>query len=153
MKKSLIALAAVLAAGCTPAAPPPAAPATTPPAAKTEEHAHEIGPHGGTVADWGGGQYHVEFTVDHTKKEATVYVLGGDAKTATPIKAETITLSINDPLFQVDLKAQPLDGKKDGMSSRFVGTHDELGIMKEYAGTLTGDIDGTPYAGDFKEGP
>lgn len=153
MKKHSIVLAALLVAGCTPAAPPSATPAATPPAAKSEGHDHGNGPHGGTVADWGGGKYHAEFTVDHDKKEATVYVLGGDAKTPAPIKAEKITLSINDPAFQADLKAAPLDGEKDGMSSRFVGNHDNLGIVKEYAGTITGDIDGTPYAGDFKELP
>src|SRR3954467_12372621 len=42
--------------------------------------AHGGGPRGGAVADWGGGQYHVEFTVDHPKQEATVYILGGDEK-------------------------------------------------------------------------
>ena len=47
---------------------------------------HGAGPHDGTLADWGGGKYHVEFTVDHDKQEATVYILGGDEKTPSPIK-------------------------------------------------------------------
>jgi hypothetical protein len=34
------------------------------------DHEHGAGPHGGTLADWGGGKYHVEFTVDHDAKEA-----------------------------------------------------------------------------------
>ena len=34
--------------------------------------------------------YHVEFTVNHDKKEATVYILGANAKTPSPIKAEKI---------------------------------------------------------------
>jgi hypothetical protein len=66
---------------------------------------------------------------------------------------EKITLSINEPAFQTDLKAAPLEGEKDGASSRFVGNHDNLGIVKEYAGSITGEIEGTPYAGDFKELP
>ena len=57
-----------------------------------EGHAHGEGPHGGTVADWGGGKFHVEFTVDHDKQEAIVYILGDDEKTATPIDAEEVTL-------------------------------------------------------------
>jgi len=115
--------------------------------------AHGEGPHGGVVTDWGGGAYHVEFTVDHDKKQATVYILGSDEKTPAPIKAESITLSINEPEFQAELKAQPLEGEADGMSSRFVGANDNLGIVREFAGTISGEVDGTPYAGDFKEEP
>lgn len=102
-----------------------------------------------------GKKHDVEFTVDHDKKEATIYVLGSDEKTATPIKAtdETLLLSINVPSFQVDLKAVPLDGESDGASSRYVGQHENLGIVREFAGTISAEVDGTPYAGDFKEEP
>jgi hypothetical protein len=152
----------LLGAGCSePAATTPGTssppttgtPAVKAPAEGSDGHAHGNGPHGGVVADWGGGKFHVEFTVDHGKKEATVYVLGDDAKAAAAIKAEKILLSINDPQFQTDLKAQPLDGETDGKSSRFVGTHENLGIVKEYEGTISGEIEGTPYAGEFKELP
>ena len=44
-------------------------------------HGHGAGPNGGTLADWGGGKFHVEFTVDHDKKETVVYILGSDEKT------------------------------------------------------------------------
>ena len=116
-----------------------------------EGHAHGAGPHDGTIADWGGGKYHVELTVDHDSQTATVYVLGTDEKTATPIKAESIELSILDPEMQVILSAQPQDGDPEGTSSRFVGTNEKLGVVQEYAGTMTGVIEGTPYSGDFKE--
>ncbi len=116
-------------------------------------HAHGEGPHGGTIADWGGGKYHVEFTVDHDKQEATVYVLGGDEKTPTPIDAREITLAIKDPAFQVALKASPQDGETGGTASRFVGNHENLGIVKEYEGTMSGTVGGTPYSGNFKELP
>jgi hypothetical protein len=121
--------------------------------AKTGEHApHGEGPHGGTLTDWGGGAYHVEFTVDHDKKEATVYVLGSDEKTPAPIKTDKINLVINDPKSEIELKAMPQTGEA-GSSSRFVGTHATLGIVKEYAGTLSAEVGGTPYTGDFKEEP
>ncbi len=155
---SLATLSAVsLLAGCNPT-PPAAAPAPTttpaPPPSEAHKHAaHGAGPHEGAVADWGGGKFHVEFTVDHDKQAATVYVLGSDEKTATPVKAEKLLLSINDPKFQVDLAPSPLDGEKDGVSSRFVGKHESLGKVQEFAGTLSGEVDGTPYAGDFKEEP
>ena len=130
---------------------PAPTPTTTAPAASAGGHSHGAGPHGGAVADWGGGAYHVEFTVDHDKKEATVYVLGSDGKTTKPIKAQKITLSIDDPAFQVDLAAQPQDGEPAGKSSRFVGQHENLGIVREFAGSITGELDGTPYAADFAE--
>ena len=114
-------------------------------------HSHDNPPHGGTIADWGGGKYHVEFTVNHDKKEATVYILGDDVKSQLPVKADEISLAIIDPQFQATLKASPLDGETDGMSSRFVGNHESLGIVKEYEGKIMGTVDGTPYSGDFKE--
>lgn len=114
---------------------------------------HGAGPHDGTLADWGGGKYHVEFTVDHDKQEATVYILGDDEKTASPINADEIQLSITDPPMQVTLKAMPQEGDPEGSASRYVGNHESLGVVQEYAGTMTGVVDGTPYSGDFKEEP
>jgi hypothetical protein len=120
---------------------------------KGDDHTHGTGPHGGTVFDLGGGTYHAEFTVDHPKQEATVYILGSDAKTVAPVKADKLLLSITEPQFQVELKAVPLDGEPKGVSSRFVGKHERLGKEQEFAGTVSGEIDGKPYAGDFKEEP
>jgi hypothetical protein len=113
--------------------------------------AHGAGPHDGTVADWGGGKYHVEFTVDHDQQEGTVYILGADEKSPVPIDAESIDLSITDPVMQVTLKAAPQDSDPAGKSSRFVGNHEKLGVVQEYAGTIVGVIDGTPFSGDFNE--
>ena len=114
-------------------------------------HSHGDAPHGGTIADWGGGAYHVEFTVDHDAKSATVYILGDDAQTAVPIGAEKLLLTINEPAFQVELTPDPLPGEAEGTSSRFVGQHESLGIVREFEGTISGEVEGTPYAGDFKE--
>jgi hypothetical protein len=115
------------------------------------QHSHGDGPNGGAVADWGGGKYHVEFTVNHDTQEATVFVLDSNAKEPAPIPAEKLLLSINEPSFQVDLSASPLDGEEGGNSSRFVGKHEKLGVVQEFAGTISGEVDGTPYAGDFEE--
>lgn len=118
-----------------------------------EGHSHGEGPNGGAVADWGGGKFHVEFTVNHDTQEATVYVLGSDAKSPAPVKAEKLLLSISEPSFQVELTPSPLEGEAEGASSRFVGKHESLGIVQEFAGTISGEVEGTPYAGDFKEEP
>lgn len=120
---------------------------------RVESHSHGIGPHGGTIADWGGGKYHVEFTVDHEQRQATVYVLASDERTPSPIEAESVELSITDPQIRVALQAEPQDGDPEGKSSRFVGAHEKLGVVQEYAGTITGLDDGTPYSGDFKAEP
>jgi hypothetical protein len=114
-----------------------------------DDHDHGPGPHGGTIIEF--GQWHGEFTVNHKSQETTIYILGEDAKTAVPVKADTLLLSIKDPQFQVELKAVPVDGEPKGMSSRYIGKHEKLGKEQEFAGTLSGEIDGTPYAGDFKE--
>jgi hypothetical protein len=152
-------------AGCSqPASPPPAA-ATTPAAPAVHDshdhaedhapgdHVHGDGPHGGTLADWGGGTYHVEFTVDHDAKEAVVYVLGRDEKTPSPVTTADgkLLLTIREPAFQVELAARPLDGENAGAASRYVGTHDSLGIVRDFAGTISGAVESTPYAGDFTE--
>ncbi len=156
-------LALTVALGCDGAKPPAPKPNVTPaptqattPAKDDHGHKHEghgAGPHEGTLADWGGGKFHVEFCVDHDKQEATVYILGDDEKTATPIKAAQILLSITDPKFNIELAAAPMDGEAEGMASRFVGKHESLGKVQEFAGTISGEVDGTPYAGDFKEEP
>lgn len=161
--KTLTLLAAIgtltFVVGCGGSKPPAtsATPATpSQPAAHADDHAHSghgAGPHDGTLADWGGGKYHVEFTVDHDKQEGTVYILGGDEKTPAPIKAEEIQLSISDPVMLVTLKAAPQEGDPAGSASRFVGNHESLGVVQEYAGTITGVVDDTPYSGDFKEEP
>ena len=114
-------------------------------------HAHGEAPHGGTIADWGGGTYHVEFTVDHDAKATTVYILADDAQTPAPLKAEKLLLTINEPAFQVELTPEPLPGEGEATSSRFVGRHENLGIVREFTGTISGEVNGTPYAGDFKE--
>ena len=148
--------ALVLFVGCgdqgqQPAPTTPAAPANSD--AGEDGHSHGEGPHGGVVADWGGGTYHVEFTVDHDKQEATVYILDSNAKLPAPVKADKLLLTISGPSFQVDLMPRPLDGENEGASSRFVGKHEKLGVVQEFAGTISGEVEGTPYAGDFNEEP
>src|SRR5438876_6690599 len=106
-----------LAVGCGPQAGTGQAKAKT---GKDGVHDHGAGPHGGTVADWGGGKYHVEFTVDHGKQEATVYVLGRNEKSPAPIKAkdDQLLLTIKEPAIQVTLKAVPQEGDTEGKASR-----------------------------------
>ena len=97
----------------------------------------------------------MEFTVDHDKKEAVIYVLDSDEKTAAPVKTADgkLLLTIREPAFQVELVARPLAGEGDGKSSCYGGTHESLGIIREFTGTISGEVDGTPFAGEFAEQP
>jgi len=123
------------------------------------DHVHGAGPHGGAVGDWGGGKLHFEFKPNHDTKEATVWILGSDEKTATPIKAKDgkIQVSIKGvktkETFDIVLKADPQKEDPAGKSSRFVGKHDKLAMEQDFEGTVSGEDDGTPYVGDFKEAP
>jgi len=164
---ALFCVAALAAAGCDQAAPPTAAGGRAAAhggdqAAEHDhdahdhaagDHDHGAGPHGGTLADWGGGRYHVEFSVDHDAKQATIHVLGADAKTPAVVSAANgkLLLTIREPAFQVDLLARPQTGETAAAASRYVGTHESLGVVREFAGTISGEVDGTPFAGEFVE--
>jgi hypothetical protein len=67
----------------------PSATKTSEPAKETKHAAHGAGPHEGAVADWGGGKFHVEFTVDHDKKEATFTSWVTTRKLPVPSKRKT----------------------------------------------------------------
>jgi len=86
------------------------------------EHAHEHGPNGGHILEVGEEQYHVEVVFDEAGRTLTAYILGPDAKTAVPIAAKEIDfdLEIADKEHEIPLAAKPLEGEKDGKSSRFV---------------------------------
>ncbi len=142
--------AAAVLAGCEPAKPPAAA-KTAATADAGDDHAHGAGPHGGTVIEF--GKWHGEFCVDHPKQEATVYILSGNLKRPVALAADTLTLSLKEPKLQVELKAMPLESDPAGKASRFVGTHPALGKEQEFAGTVSGRIDGKQYLGDFQEKP
>jgi hypothetical protein len=158
---SLAIFAALLLSGCNRSAGPSTKAEKTGKAKseRKESHEHGAGPHGGAVGDWGGGKYHIEFTVDHDKKEATVYILGSDETTPVPIKAKDGQLLLNikglknNDEYKVPLKAEPQKDDPEGKSSRFVGKDAKLGVEQEYAGTVSGEADGVPYTGDFKEEP
>ena len=119
---------------------------------KKDDPHHEKGPHGGPIAEWGDEKYHVEITVDNAKKTATAYILDGDAKKASPIKADSIKVTFTSvkPALQVVLKADPDKGDPKGSSSRFVGTNDKLADKIHLKGSVSGKVGDLPYAGDFE---
>ncbi len=119
-------------------------------AAKTEE-GHGAAPHGGVLVEWGAEEFHVEFIVDKAKGEAVGYVLGPDAKTATPIKADKLTLTINEPKLTLDMLPEPQTGETGGKASKFVAKNDAFAKDAKFGGGISGAVDGKPYDGDFKQ--
>lgn len=121
---------------------------------KKAVHNHpDKGPHGGALVEWGDDDYHLEFLVDHGKKEATVYVLDDVAAKPAPIAAEEITLTLTHtkPPLRIPMKAAPETGDAKGKSSRFVAVHDELGKEMDFKGEISGKVGDTPYRGDLEE--
>lgn len=122
-----------------------------------EDHSHGPGPHGGRVADWAGGKYHIELVVDREKKTARVYVLDGRAKKAMPLKLKDgqLTMAVTEhqgkEAFTVPLKAQPQKNDPEGASSLYVGTHEQFGVERGLYGTVTGEMGGRSYSGDYEE--
>ncbi|QDT28084.1 hypothetical protein [Gimesia panareensis] len=90
--------------------------------AHEHDHEHDHGPNGGHLLEVGEEQYHVEVVFDNDKRTLTAFILGPDAKSAHPIAGETIDfdLEVGDKEHEIPLAAKPLDGEKDGKSSRFV---------------------------------
>ena len=117
----------------------------------SDEHEHGEGPHGGVILEL--GKYHGEFKPDHAKKEATVWILKGDAKTPARVKADKVRLVVSNTNPQIEIDLLPTDKADDGTASEFVGKHEGFGVEMEYQGTVTVTIDGKPYSVDFKEEP
>lgn len=114
-------------------------------------HDHDgPGPNGGTIIEF--GPWHGELVVDVKAKQATVHILGEDAKTVASIPADKLTLSIEEPKFQVELKASPGKDDPKGKASRFVAVHDHFGTERLYKGILSGKVgDLPPLAEEFQQ--
>jgi hypothetical protein len=119
------------------------------------DHAHAaLGPHDGHILELGTEDYHAELTHDDDANRVGVYILGSDAKTLKPIKAETVTINvvIDEKPAQYELKAAAPAGEPEGSSSYFELVHEPL--CKLVAGKLDAKgakaelritVDGTPH--------
>ena len=106
------------------------------------------GPHGGTVLELGGDDFHAELVFDHDSHAIRVFLYGGDAKTPLPSKAPHATLVL-DKDKSITLRSLPLEGESNGMSSRFELVDENLVHEILEKGFLHGDleveIDGKPF--------
>ena len=151
-------VAALMMCGCskssdtTPAATGPKEAASAAPAA---EHTHGAGPNGGVVMDL--GSHHAEFTVDHPKKQAAILFLGDDKKTPFAVAATEFVLNLQETktadgtvVAPMTIMMSPADAT-GGKATTFVGTDPGIGNVADFAGTLSGEIDGKPSMGEFAE--
>jgi len=126
----------------------------TPEGDKKPAHSHgSHGPNKGDLIELGSPKYHGELT--HDDKSVTIYILNGAADKQLPIKAEKVVIQIvhGEETESFDLPAKPMDGEKDGMSSRFTAEDDHLLADVEEEGakkTLVVEIDGKSYRGKIE---
>ena len=146
-------VAAVMVVGCS--KPSDIKPAAKNPTDKVAEHAHGTGPNGGVVLDL--GSHHAEFTVDHGKQQCAILILGDDEQTPTAVSADELVLTINETktddgkiVEAMTIRMLPEDAV-DGRASKFVGTDPGIGNVADFEGTVSGEIDGKPAQGEFKE--
>jgi hypothetical protein len=149
----LLAVAGI--AGCSKSADTtPAAEEADGTAAATGD-VHGAGPNGGVVFDLGA--QHAEFTVDHDKKELMILVLGDDGATPAAVAATEFIVTTNETkaedgtvVPEMTVVATAVDAE-DGKASKFVGSDPGIGNVADFAGTVSGEIDGTPVMGEFDE--
>lgn len=123
--------------------------------AAVAEHTHGSGPNGGVVFDLGGE--HAEFTVDHDKQQCTILIIDADSMTPKAVAASEFTIAINETktadgavVAAMTVTALP-EGAVDGKAAKFVGTDPGIGNVADFEGTVSGEIDGKPAQGSFKE--
>jgi hypothetical protein len=116
-----------------------------------DDHDHGAGPHGGAIVELGADEYHAEVVVDTKSHALRVYLLGPDAKTATPVAATEVTIKTEDNQ-SLSLKAKPQDGDVAGKASLFELADekavDDLAKAGYLHGSLQMEIDGKPFRGD-----
>lgn len=129
---------------------------------KPEEHKHEHeepGPHGGHLVELGDHEYHGEVCFEAKDKKLTVYILGHELTQPQPIEEKEVTLSlmIDGKATPFQLKAAPLEGEKEGQSSRFelagdLTVADHIKDEEDLNGNLSVTIKGKPYSGKIEHG-
>lgn len=116
------------------------------------DHDHGAGPHGGAIVELGDEEYHAEVVVDAGAHTLRVFLLGPDAKTASPIAAASVSVVTEDQKT-LTLKAVPQEGDGDGKASKFELTDKEAvdAIAREgfLHGALQLEVDGKSYRGDI----
>lgn len=93
-----------------------------------EPHAHEKGPHKGSLIELGEEEYHAELVHDEKTGTVTIYLLGADAKTTVTTDAKDVAVNakVKGKAVQLKIKAAPQKGDKAGTTSCFASKSKEL---------------------------
>ncbi|AMV16268.1 hypothetical protein [Planctomyces sp. SH-PL14] len=142
----LILTGGLLLAGCENANQPKPVSNTTPVSKGDDhghdhhDHAHEHGPNGGHIIEL--GEYHGEVAMAPTR-EISIYILGGDAKTAAPVEGATVKLVVKAEEKDVTLEAKstPKDGETAEKSSRYVIAADAVPAKVEDIEDVVGKVE------------
>jgi hypothetical protein len=141
------------------------APGTGESSADAHDHDHdhaEEGPHGGHIIELGAENHHAELMHDEATHKVGIYLLGGDAKSAAPIEATSVTINVSadGQPAQYELPAVPQAGEAAGKSSYFELVSEPLCDVvcgeSEKPNTnarLSLQIDGKPYVGMIETAP
>ena len=90
--------------------------------AEHDDHDHAMeGPHGGHIIELGTEDHHAELAHDEATHKVGIYILGADAKTATPIEVESVSINVvaDGEGSQYTLPAVPQAGESGGKTSYF----------------------------------
>ncbi len=95
--------------------------------------------------------------MDHNKQECAVLILAGDAKTPMSIGATEFVINIKETKTKEGKVVAPMsitikpEKAVDGKASKFIGSDPGIGNVADFEGTVSGEIDGKPAMGEFKE--
>jgi len=139
----LVVTASLVMAGCN---PPPAKPVTSKtPVSEGHDHGNdhhhdEHGPNGGHIIEL--APHHGEVAMSPTR-EISVYILGGDAKTAQPIEGATVqlVLKVEEKDVTLDAKPTPKEGETAEKCSRFVVAADAVPASIKDIEEVVGKVD------------
>ena len=126
-------------------APAPAPVTKTTPVSDGHDHGnehdhHEHGPNGGHIIEL--PPHHGEVAMA-ANREISVYILGGDAKTAQPVEGATVqlVLKVDSKDVTLDAKAAPKEGETAEKCSKFVVAADAVPASIKDIEEVVGKVD------------
>ena len=123
--------------------------------AAASEHVHTA-PHGGHLIPLGDHEYNIEMVFTAEPRELHAYVLGGHAEKVVQLDLESFDFDqeTDEGELEITLTANPQNGDKDGMASRYTAKGEaipgEIKDIEDLHGHVHIEIDGKKYTGDLE---
>ncbi|MBC8290992.1 MAG: hypothetical protein H8E37_11820 [Planctomycetes bacterium] len=123
--------------------------------AAASEHVHKA-PHDGHLIPLGDHEYNIEMVFTAESRELHAYVLGGHAEKVVQLDLESFDFDQEDEEgneVEITLTANPQEGDKDGMASRYTAMGEaipeDIKDLEDLHGHVHIEIDGKQYTGDL----